>query len=239
MLRVGCLSPHVAAVRAGGVVVDQRAYERQVFVQRKRIVHSHRDLVGCEAVDGDGDRCGGRVAISVDYGVVESLGQRLAGQKIGHGRIRVVERVGVRAISVQRDRAVGTGDRRTWRATSDGRHRSTDRRAVGTDRVVGEGIATHRGRASGDAARVAGGHGHIVNDLNGQITGAGFWRRTGVGYHQGNGVSRFRLRRSAVDDGGLKRVGVAHRRGGRRARRAQLIADTSNAQLTFARVDDG
>src|SRR5204862_2264407 len=47
--------------------------------------------------------------VLVRYGVVEGLGQRVAGRELLHQRIGVVERVGVAAVGAEHDRAVAAG----------------------------------------------------------------------------------------------------------------------------------
>ena len=122
------------------------------------------------AVEGHGE--GRRIAVAVAVGqrVVERVGQRRARrQRVDRRLARGRQRVGLGAVGVERDRAVGAGQ------VGEG----AGQRAVGAGVVVGIDIDGHRDRtALGQARDIVVGHRRIVDDLDVEAGGVG--RAVGV-----------------------------------------------------------
>ena len=78
---------------------------------------------------------------------------------------------------------------------------------------------------------------HIVNDLNRQGTGGSLRRCAVVGYHQSDGIGGLGIGRGGIGNGGFERIGVADISTDGGARRARLVADASDAQLSLTRID--
>ena len=237
VLRIGRFGPHIATIGAGHVVAGQRAGQHLILRECEVIIHRHRQCIRRQAVDRDGEGRRRGIAVLVGDGVGEGFGQLLAVQQGGHCRVAVVERIAVRAVGVQRDGAVGAVERRAQRATGDTGHRRAHcLRTIGPDAVVGEGVAQHRGAASGDAAGIVGGRRHVVHDLDDQVAIGGLGRCAVVRHDQRDGVAGFGGTRLILLH--LERVGVADVRADRCARGTRLVADAGDAQLPFAGVDD-
>ena len=109
-------------------------------VARFRSIHRHHGHV-LIALDGDGQRRFRRVAVLIRDGVGELFRVRRALRHV-HAR---VQRVGVGAVLVQRQRAVGAVHRLTQRAAFNGRH-GLVRRGVRAEHVVAQHVLTAAAR---------------------------------------------------------------------------------------------
>ena len=107
---------------------------------------NHRRVVG--AVDGDGQRRSRGIAVLVGDRVGKGLAQRFAGIEPLHRGQRIVERVGVGAVGVERDRAIGSGQCRSHGAACDRSDRAACCRTIGADAVrAGRvAVAAHAGQ---------------------------------------------------------------------------------------------
>ena len=137
------------------------------------------------AVDRDRQRRRRRVAVAVGDRVGEDLGQRLPGRKALHRLRRVVQHIGIAAVRVERQRAIGAGKRLAHSAArnpGDGRTVSAPHvgDAIGCVRIgaadAGQDIAVRGRRAFANAAVF--GHAvdigarrrRVVDDVDQQVT---------------------------------------------------------------------
>ncbi len=213
---IGRLGPDVATVGTGGVVSCQRAIECRVFVQHERIIHGHGQRVGRQAVDGDGDGRFGRITIFVGNGVPERLGECLSRQEPCHLRVGIVQLVAVCTVGVQGNDTIAARARSAQGAACNPRHRPGNRRAIGADGVVGEGVTRHRGPAPRDVTGVVGSGGRVVDDLDHQVANACLRPEAGIRDHQRDGVGELSIGWQRVGDGSLERVRVSDVRAGGR-----------------------
>ncbi|KWT96743.1 hypothetical protein APY03_2176 [Variovorax sp. WDL1] len=190
------------------------------------------------AADGDGD--GGRraVAVSVGDGVVHHLGQRLAGKQVLDDRVRVVERVGVAAVGVDDDAAVGRRERAAQAARRAAEAHAGDRHAVGvvgTVRIVRLHVAARgvRRRVLVDGGGIVRRYRHVVDDSHLQRARAR--AAACVGHLQFDGIEA--LGGAGLAERVLERVGVAQLAGRRHAADRTGGGEAGEHQRALAGVD--
>ena len=167
-------------------------------------------------IDRDRQRGAAAVAIAVGDRVVHDFGQSLPVLECIDGGVAVVQHVAVAAVGIEREGAVGGGERRTHRsrrgAEGHGGDRAGKRCAVRTQAVLTRADRGHD--VTGDGGRAVFGHGigigigrgHVIDDANGErAVAAGIAR---VGHHQGNGPRGLGLA-AGVGDRRLERVAEA------------------------------
>ena len=188
-----------------------------------------------DVVEVDGQRGRGFVTVGIAHGVGEHI------HRVGHGDAGIGH-VGVAAVGVERQGAVGSGDGRTRAARCRraavvaGHHADhpvpAARPAIGTGIVVAKHVACHR-IAFGHAVGVVGGGGQVVDDGNGQCAAGRLWRGLVVCDLKGDVIGiRARVRHRV-----LERVFVLDHQLGGRTGRSLHTADTRDDQRAFARVD--
>ncbi|KWT96744.1 hypothetical protein APY03_2177 [Variovorax sp. WDL1] len=211
----------VACAGEAGLVHAELAGRRAVLVA----YHDAGNVVARATVGGPGDRdrelrdVGAARAVGDGIGV--DLGQRLAGRQGLHARIGVVQRIGVAAVGIEHDAAVGAGERAAHAAggaaagLGAGAHGAHGQRCM-----VGVGIALPRHAAVDD---VGADRDRVLHDAVRVVVG----RRQVVGGHDGEGARQHvaverrptgvaaRLHVVAVvDDDGVDAVGVRAEVGG-------------------------
>ena len=190
---------------------------------------------GTVVLDGDGQLGSGFIAIGIAHRVGEDIGHDGWCAWYGRGC-----HIGIAAIGIQRQFAVGTGNFsayiRSRRAATAGHHSyhggTTCRPAVSPWYIVAQHIVRD-GLTLCDTLGVINRGRHIVNDLNRQGTRGGLRRCALVGNEQGNAIGRFCSWRCAVVLALLQGVGVAHLCAGGCAAIALLVGDAGNAQFTL------
>ena len=179
-----------------------------------------RDIVG--SVDGHGQGVGGRAAVSVTDGIGEHVGGGFSGSEPLYERGRIVQRIGVGAVGIQRQGAVGSRLIQFWREAHD---------VVGI-RVMGRGQDSrcHDLRVLSDGSGCCGDCRCVVGPVDGygQRVGGGsaVIVRDGVGEHVGGGFpgtetlddGRSVVERIRIGAVGIQRQGSV-RSGGIRLRR--------------------